>query len=508
MASYRERRQLLVTAVLLTVALTLFLYYLSRVWDFTVDDTFITLRYARNLANGQGITFNPGEQPVEGYTTFLWMLLMAVPHFLGLPSVATAKVFGVLCTLGTLMIAFRLVSFAPGLGRGAFVKVGGALAVLFLCVNPETAVHTVSGMETALFMLNCAATALYAAQWYVERSRGDAVVLCFLILLLGLTRPEGNLIGVATLMSLLWKSNASERKQLLGTIAKWYVVPGLIYFVGRAWYFGLLFPVPFYVKVTGASLLNGLGPTLEFTRHALLPLAVPIILALWRGVGGSLLPSLLGALALILFFLHPRHLMGYEWRFIYPALIIASVYAGAGILSLSQVGNSGNPVRRVIAFTLVLLVVGTAVYRSPGIIRDKREYAEGLEKAHVQIGQQLGEIREQVAHPTLALMDVGAVGYYSDWTVIDMAGLNDTLLARRVVDPEYVLSRRLQVLVVISMDSTKFLPFFAADEETFELAIKMGFEHVWTSTFKKGYYLWVVVPRDSEITKLLRFGPA
>src|SRR5438128_1280326 len=44
-------------------SLALFAYLAQRVWPFTVDDSFITLRYARNLAAGYGPTFNPGEPP-------------------------------------------------------------------------------------------------------------------------------------------------------------------------------------------------------------------------------------------------------------------------------------------------------------------------------------------------------------------------------------------------------------------------------------------------------------
>ena len=34
------------------------------------DDSFISYRYAANLADGHGITWNVGEKPVEGYTHF------------------------------------------------------------------------------------------------------------------------------------------------------------------------------------------------------------------------------------------------------------------------------------------------------------------------------------------------------------------------------------------------------------------------------------------------------
>ena len=53
-------------------------------FDFLVDDAFISFRYARNLALGHGLVFNVGESPpVEGYTNFLWVLMLAAVETLG-----------------------------------------------------------------------------------------------------------------------------------------------------------------------------------------------------------------------------------------------------------------------------------------------------------------------------------------------------------------------------------------------------------------------------------------
>ena len=43
---------------------------------FLCDDAFISFRYARNLLEGHGLVFNPGER-VEGYTNLLWVLELA-----------------------------------------------------------------------------------------------------------------------------------------------------------------------------------------------------------------------------------------------------------------------------------------------------------------------------------------------------------------------------------------------------------------------------------------------
>src|SRR5262245_42468042 len=47
-----------------------------RVRTFTVDDAYISFRYARNLAHGLGLVYNEGER-IEGYTNFLWTVLLA-----------------------------------------------------------------------------------------------------------------------------------------------------------------------------------------------------------------------------------------------------------------------------------------------------------------------------------------------------------------------------------------------------------------------------------------------
>ena len=54
--------------------------YLSCV----AEDAFIAFSFAKNLASGHGLVWNPGEPPVEGYTDFLWVLLSAAAIRLGL----------------------------------------------------------------------------------------------------------------------------------------------------------------------------------------------------------------------------------------------------------------------------------------------------------------------------------------------------------------------------------------------------------------------------------------
>src|SRR5947208_12083 len=58
-----------------------------QIWryDFLCDDAFISFRYARNFARGHGLVFNAGFERIEGYSNFLWVLILAAFQFLGVP---------------------------------------------------------------------------------------------------------------------------------------------------------------------------------------------------------------------------------------------------------------------------------------------------------------------------------------------------------------------------------------------------------------------------------------
>ena len=66
------------------------------------EDAYISFRYAENLANGHGFVFNPGGPPVEGFTSFGWVVLLALAHVLGGVVPDAAVVLSVCCGLGLL----------------------------------------------------------------------------------------------------------------------------------------------------------------------------------------------------------------------------------------------------------------------------------------------------------------------------------------------------------------------------------------------------------------------
>ena len=104
-----ERRDDLV--VLLAAALSLTILLLRERWiagaaGFPLDDSWIHLQFARNLAEGNGFAYNPGV-PVAGSTAPLWTLLLAgVARVVG-ASLLMAKIVGITVALVAALLLRR-----------------------------------------------------------------------------------------------------------------------------------------------------------------------------------------------------------------------------------------------------------------------------------------------------------------------------------------------------------------------------------------------------------------
>src|SRR3990172_12966924 len=112
-----------------------------RYRSFTMDDAYIFYRYADNLAHGYGPVYNPGEQ-VEGYTSFLWLLLLTPFATLGVDPVPASKAMGILAMGSTLIATFYL-------GRLMLGRTSAWLwaAPLALAVSGPATLWSVGGLE-------------------------------------------------------------------------------------------------------------------------------------------------------------------------------------------------------------------------------------------------------------------------------------------------------------------------------------------------------------------------
>ncbi len=119
---------------------------LSGDLGFPLDDSWIHLQFARNLAQGDGLSYNPGER-VTGSTAPLWTALLALLFYLPGNVVLWTQALGVALHLAGLAAIWRL-------GRELGLTVAGAhVASGFAAATSWLVWSALSGMEVPLFVL-------------------------------------------------------------------------------------------------------------------------------------------------------------------------------------------------------------------------------------------------------------------------------------------------------------------------------------------------------------------
>jgi arabinofuranosyltransferase len=480
---------------------------IARVFRFTVDDAYITLRYARNVAEGVGATYNATGPRAEGYTSPAWMLLLTVPHLVGAAPLLFAKALGVLATIATALLVVR---WTVAESSGKHAAAAGAFALVAYASLPRTAVHAVSGMETALFA--CLVTAVLATSSATIRrpSRRRCLALSSTCLLLGLTRPEGNLVAALAFGTTVVLVPSAARRALFRAAPFW-LVPLAAYETWRFRYYGLPFPLPFYVKLAAPERFPGWPEVSDWLATSFLRLGVPLLAALIAR-RASLAPTWVVLAAIVFFFLFPQHLMGYEARYLAPFDPAVAALSGIGLSRcLEFLGRAGIGSRRtaIAAAALGTLAIAGGERDAPRVLRDRLDYADGLAAAHEELGRRLRGAGSPSSR--LALADAGVIPYlYGFWT-LDLVGLNDARVATTGDrSPARVLSAEPDVLVLVSRRRNAFEPWDwnAWERPIFEEASRRGFVRVGTRRFQDDYFLWVLVsPRQKLRCKNLLSDP-
>lgn len=506
-----ERGLLILALLILAAGILIFFAQAGQAFSFTVDDAFITFRYAQNLADGWGPTFNQDPPRVEGYTTFLWMVLMALPHLAGIDVVLTAKLAGILLTTGTFVVLYASVLLLAGERRGALGHIFAAISVFFLGCFTATAIHAVAGMETALFTF-LFSLLVYVCLLGILRQAWVARLAPWVGLLLGLTRPEGNLVALVMLGGLFLFAGQPVRRALIWTGLGLYILPGALYFGWRYSYYGLLFPIPFYLKaIQPGGSFPGAGTVLDYLRHALPPLALFLAIAAVR-FNRALGVMLSAAAALLLFYLIPVHMMGFNWRFVYPTAPVLMALGGYGGYQLARLWAAllrekefPQASRMLVACLVGACLLGAGyLTTAPATLAEVRVMAQGLHGAHVRLGVLLQEYPAE-RPMVLAIGDAGAVPYYSRWETVDLIGLNDQQMAFATAPQvEYFLSMRPDLVVIGSRAADAFVRPDSWQARYYEASIASGMADLGALRFGREDYLWLVADPESELYGFLQ----
>ena len=477
--------------VVASIALFLLLrtaYLIYATWGFNTDDAYITLRYSRHLAEGHGITWNVGEQPVEGYSNFLFVVLGAAAIKMGAEPILFFKVLCCLALIVTCVLLYRLTR--PWAG-----PIGSTLPAMMLTFYSGTIFWTVSGLETAFYQMLVVASvaAFFEAFGAPRRSErpdisGDPwsvrwlALTGVLVCLAGLTRPEGPLIGIAIgaalIVDIVVRAVATRRsagpKAARGVLrhgavpaivlALGFAIPYGLYFAWRYNYFGRVWPNSVYCKSIYDgdpwALINGFWSV----AWPAFGLAVAGLLTMWRRLDVRLLVPILAVTLYIIVYYNVEPIISRMNRHFLTALALLLVVATVGLLRLMELVARRIPTRmRELAIAL-WLIVGT----SPFLSGEHLELKKITDAYAVRMGarERLGYWLDAhlSSEQTFMIGDAGMVPYVARTNVIDAYCLNSAAMTSPSINHssskfiDYVLRRRPAMIVIHSVSQDKMIP--------------------------------------------------
>ena len=431
----------------ITLAAVGFLALQYPLRNYFVDDAYIHLTFARSIAAGEGFCFNPGE-PTYGVTAPLWTLLLAVVGLGFGVTPTSAKCLSVLFGVLTIPAMHRL-------ARKLGLSVTGAVSVTLIWAIEVWAVRwAASGMETSLALLLLLLA--FSAQLTQSPIAGMYLGLA------ALCRPEtAPLVVVFALDSA--RAAGWKRGLTVLLIAVVVLLPWLLY---AAFSFGSIIPNPAQVKGLG------LPPLTDFISGLKRVVAI---------IGGAHFVEVTVICAGIIWALKKRLAVDSEnarraglllvWAIFLPIVLLAqdvfisSRYLVIGLppLTLGAFLILGYWMRGKITVgalkygKLITVIIIALQLTLTGLVTIPHARSFGSTMAALQ---ELADYLKKNTSPnvSVAVADVGVIGYSSGRRVIDLEGLvtpamishrtrgdYDSLIATnyflKVERPDYLIDR-------------------------------------------------------------------
>jgi len=417
-----SKRELLILAAASCLSLAIYLLISARTYrtGFPLDDAWIHQTYARNLASGLGWTFIPGEVSA-GSTSPFWTVVLAAGFLLRLGPYIWAFLIGGVTLWGLAVLGE---AFARSwLGERKWIL---PWAGLLICFEWHLVWAALSGMETLLFglviTLVLCAIALNSTRWlWLGLAAGLAIWV----------RPDAvTLLGPIVFYALLRKDSWSGRLHhallaLAGSMLGILPYLGFNRLLAGAWW-----PNTFYAKQAEYAILQETPWVARFLAELSLPLiGVGIVLMpgviwlFWKGVTGRQWGLLAGGIWWL------GYLGLYAWRlpvtyqhgrYIMPAMAIFFLWGFVGIGQWLQALPHNRWARRV-GFAW-RMTSGALLLVFWGIVSSM--YAKDVAIIETEMVEPAQWVAQQTPPDSLvAAHDIGALGFFGQRRIIDLAGL-------------------------------------------------------------------------------------
>lgn len=432
----------------------LFLVWHALQYGFVTDDAYISFVYSRNFAEHGALVFNLGD-PVEGFSNFLWTLLLGVLMLVGIDPEVSSQVLGIGFGIGGLFLATRLLRLLAGDEVSRWWE---AVPATLLALSSGYACWSSGGLETQMFTFLVTAT-LYT---YVRADEEPRFMCWFGVVgaLAALTRPEGLLI-LGILGVHRWSFSAARDRRFLPRKYDWIAIATILgvivpFFAWRWWYYGYPLPNTYYIKAAGETSpaydrelwKNGWYYVYRWSIHSGALVASPICLigALWASWRSRRFFFGTAALSVLCGYVLYAASVGGDfmglYRFVMPLFVIVAVtfaLGGARIAAARKVAWS-----RPLAIVLVVCLIAAHSWYQMGLTKrslDPKNLASdrGIDtpaflKVYTRDRATIGKhMRDCFDDDDFSIVGgAGAQPYYARMRGIDVFGLVSEDIAHKV----------------------------------------------------------------------------
>ena len=425
-----------------------------------IDDANIYFVYARNLAGGHGFVYNVGGERVEGFTSLLWTLICALAF-----RVSAAPEL-VLFLINIMLLSFGIAAALTYLQRVFVAREANlqtrifysALFLILLLSSPRYIVwNTITLMENGLWSTLLLLTTLFAIKDH-GASRTMNLGFIPLSVLLILTRPESNLwvvifLGVLFLRLAATNNAVDALRQLAPSILSFIFTLSLLTLF-RIAYFGYPVPNTFYAKVApsfGYNIQQGLAylskyivsdPIVLLTVIAIVISGVNTLLHILSNripkEGIAYLPIIAGTGLLAPLITGGDHFGSFRlYQNIYPIQLLCLLYFIDRHLP-SFLDTTGHPnvsqakQRLLQSVAILMLVLVVFVFQFSMWKSITSEIA--IEFNVAEYGRKNGAFIQALFSPlqklpSLGVVTSGGIKYAYEGDVVDLMGLNNTIMA-------------------------------------------------------------------------------
>ncbi len=458
------------TLIILLAASLIYLGNVYRQQNAILDDAYITFHFAEHLANGQGLVWNIGGERVEGFTSLLHVALLAVAIKAGIDPQPASMAIGIGSVLGTILLIVLILQREFGM-----LYPPAALTIGIYLIDQTTAFHTISGLETHLFVLFLCLSYALALAWLRLPDWPMAIGMALAIFFSLLCRPEGLLYGGALYIVLFAYTGwlMRRKRQGVGLLALSLLLSVILlatlggaYAAWKYWYFGYLLPNSFYVKSNQLG-LHGLREVVDYLKDVVTwvsPLLIGFVFTISPAIFitsfrtpervAKIMLTLLPLSMALLYYSTIIHEVGGAHRFSYPTYfyIIIAVAAFFSVAMKMIPSAQSNPLKAM-AVTLICCAVLVTSHEAWKMINSpwQPNPPDGFQQYHWRIAQAL-QATGLAGQATVLCDAAGVIPFVSHFNELDLVGLTDNVLSGRTpLTPAereaYLWSRKVDVYI-------------------------------------------------------------